>query len=150
MKVFREGLVGSRAIIWYGDILAPLDVNKLVEYHVKSKSDLTLVVAGKYKVPVGVVRIDGENNIIEIREKPVIDMNVTIGVGVLEPYLFDEKIEEELGKNFDFMGEFVPWLISRGYRVKAYVYEDVWVDVGSLESYKKLDMEWVSRIFEEY
>lgn len=147
LKAHREGLVNGRTLIWYGDILAPLDIHDLLKYHAESKSDVTLVVTSRYRVPVGVVKMDSDNNIVEMREKPELDINATIGIAVIEPYILELKLEDELGKDFDFMGDLVPWLINNGYRVKAYIYNGEWFDVGSLERYKKLDMEWITRVF---
>lgn len=147
LKAYRSGIVDSRGLVWYGDILAPLDVKELLDYHVDKRSDLTLVVTRKYRVPVGVAKVDEDFRIVEMREKPELDISATIGVGVVEENVFKGNLEEELGKGFDFMGDFVPWLIKRGFRVHAYIYAGEWFDVGSLERYKKLDNESLS-IFE--
>ncbi|WP_245526400.1 nucleotidyltransferase family protein [Desulfurococcus mucosus] len=149
LKAYRDGLIKGRALIWYGDILAPLDVPDLLRYHSGAGSDLTLVVTNRYRVPVGVVKVDNDYNVVEMREKPELDINATIGVAVAELRVFSEGLERELGRDFDFMGNLVPWLINNGYRVKAYIYSGEWFDVGSLERYKKLDMEWVTRVFDQ-
>ena len=149
LKTYRSGLVDSRGLIWYGDILAPLNVRDLIDYHVDKNADLTLVVTNKYKVPVGVVEADSDNKIIKMVEKPELNISATIGVGVIEEHVFRERIEDELGYSFDFMGEFVPWMINKGYRVYRYIYDGEWFDVGSFERYKKLDANSIA-IFEEH
>lgn len=148
LKAYRSGLVDNTSLIWYGDILAPLDVRDLMEYHTDRKADATLVVSSKYQVPVGVVKMDNLGRVIHMAEKPAIDLPVTIGVAVVEKVVFEERIEENLGKSFDFMGDLIPWLISKNYKVYAYVYDGPWFDVGSLEKYKKLDINGLA-IFEK-
>lgn len=148
LKAYRTGLADSRGLIWYGDILAPLDVKELLDYHVDKRADLTLAVTRRYRVPVGVVELDGDLQVKRMREKPELNISATVGISVLEEQVFRHEVERELGKNFDFMGDFVPWLISKGYRVYAYIYTGAWFDVGSLERYKKLDTDSLA-IFEE-
>jgi len=147
LKAYREGLFEGRALIWYGDILAPIDVSSLLEYHESKESDITLVVTSRYRVPVGIVKTSNDNDVVEMKEKPELDIKATIGIAVVEPRIFDEKLEDVLGKSFDFMGDLVPWAINNGFRVKAYIYEGEWYDVGSLERYKKLDVSWITRAF---
>lgn len=139
LKAYRTGLVDGRGLIWYGDIVAPLDVKNLLDYHVDKKADLTLVVTKRYRVPVGVVQVSHDNRVTSMVEKPELDISATIGVGVVEEHVLRDDIENHLGRNFDFMGDLVPWLINRGYRVYAYYYQGVWFDVGSLERYKKIN-----------
>lgn len=148
LKAYRSKLISSRGLIWYGDIIAPLNVRELLDYHEDKKADLTLVVTSRYRVPVGVVNIGEDNKIVCMFEKPELNISATVGIGVIEQKVFDQKLEEYLGRDFDFMGDLVPWLINRGYRVYAYLYNDIWFDVGSLERYKKLENEDLS-IFDE-
>jgi mannose-1-phosphate guanylyltransferase len=138
LKAYRFGLISKRALIWYGDILAPVDIHDLLNFHRDVNADLTLVISRRYRVPVGVVKVNDKLVVEEIREKPELDIMATLGIGVLESSVLEEPIEDDLGKNFDFMGDFVPWMIKRGYKVFAYIYEGAWYDVGSLERYKKL------------
>lgn len=139
LKAYRSNLANGRSLIWYGDILAPLDVKSLVDFHVDKGADLTLVVASRYQVPVGVVRFESDYRVVHMTEKPFIDIPVTIGIALAEDRVFEKDVEKVLGKSFDFMGDMVPWLIKEGYKVYAYVYDGPWYDVGSLERYKKLD-----------
>jgi mannose-1-phosphate guanylyltransferase len=128
------------AIIWYGDILAPVDVSALIEFHRAEGADATLVVSDKYKVPVGVAHIDSLGNVIELTEKPWLNLYVTIGVLTLEASVL-RNVESSLGSAFDIMGDLIPWMIRKGLKVKAFIHKDLWFDVGSLERYVKIDYE---------
>ncbi len=139
LNAWKRGLLsGNDLLIWYGDILAPLDVNDLLNKHYRWDADATVVVADKYQVPVGVAKVNDNNDIIELREKPWIDIHATIGILILKPKILDYA-EEAMGKSFDIMGELIPWMIRQGRKVKAYIYNGPWYDVGSLERYAKLD-----------
>jgi len=139
LQAYKKGLFNNHnaILVWYGDILAPVAVDGLLRTHLESKAAATIAVAQKYQLPVGVARIDEKGCIVELHEKPWYNINVTIGVLVLDPELLGES-EEELGKKFDLMGDYIPWLIRKGYTVKAYIHKGLWYDVGSLERYMKL------------
>lgn len=131
-------------LVWYGDIIAMINPIKLLEKHWERGADATLALASRYQVPVGVAKVR-ESVIEELEEKPWINLNVTIGVLAVEPSVIAEA-EKELGTSFDIMGDLVPWLIGRGRKVYAYMYDGAWWDVGSLERYRKLD----EKAFEEF
>ncbi|MEM0021203.1 MAG: nucleotidyltransferase family protein [Fervidicoccaceae archaeon] len=146
-KAISEGLVKKRALIWYGDILAKIDLNDLIAFHERNASELTLVVSNKYSVPVGIVELDEEKRVRKMTEKPELDINATIGVALMETEVFSSNVVEELGKSFDLMGDMVPLILKKERRVYAYVYDGIWYDVGSLERYKKINAENLDREF---
>ncbi len=139
LKAYERGLLNGTTIVWYGDIMAPLNLEDLLSVHQGSGAAATIVVAARYRVPVGVAVVR-DGYIAELREKPWLDMNVTIGILALEPSVLREA-GEELGTRFDIMGDMIPWMLRRGYPVKAYVYGGPWWDVGSLERYKKINLD---------
>ncbi len=144
LNAWRRGLLDGDVIIWYGDILAPLDVPRLLGAHRGAAA--TLAVADRYQVPVGVARVE-DGRIVEMQEKPWLPLRATIGVLALDTGVLDEA-GERLGTSFDIMGDLVPLLISEGLEVRAYVYEGPWYDVGSLERYQKLPEEELAEFLE--
>jgi NDP-sugar pyrophosphorylase family protein len=140
LNAYKRGLLDGydALLVWYGDILAPLDVRDLLERHQSWGAHATLVLASRYQVPVGVARVEGDSDIVELREKPWLDLRVTIGILALDPQVLGEA-EEALGKSFDVMTHIIPWMIGRGMTVKAYPYDGPWYDVGSMERYAKLN-----------
>jgi len=138
LKAWKLGLLGSDVVlVWYGDILAPLDVGALLSTHRKSGARATLAVARGYRVPVGVARVE-DGRVVELVEKPMLPIYATIGILALDPSVLGEA-GEALGSSFDVMGDLIPWMIGRGMRVQAYIHEGPWYDVGSMERYAKLD-----------
>ena len=140
LNAYKAGLLEGRdtLLVWYGDILAPLNVGDLLDRHRGWRAHATLVLASRYQVPVGVARVSGDGDVVELREKPWLDLKVTIGVLALDPNVLREA-EEALGKSFDIMTHMIPWMIRRDMKVKAYIYDGPWIDVGSMERYAKLD-----------
>jgi mannose-1-phosphate guanylyltransferase len=145
LNAWRRGMLDSdTVVVWYGDILATLDPQDLARRHSEWGADATLALAEGYQVPVGVAEVDGEGNVLSLREKPWLPVRVTIGVLALNPRVLGEA-QEALGTSFDVMTHLIPWMIRRGKRVKAYTHRGPWYDVGSLERWAKLD----ERILEE-
>ncbi len=137
-------------LVYYGDILTNMDLSSLLKYHHERNADATLAVASKYQVPVGVVEVDKENRVVEIREKPWLPIKATIGILVLKTSTL--KMLEEIRstrEKIDIMGDFIPVLIKRGAKVYAYLYDGEWFDVGTTERYEKLDNEKIDNMFRE-
>ena len=145
LKAFKNGLFKDNTIIiWYGDIIAPINIYDLLSFHRNRKSDVTIVLADRYQVPVGVARVGDDDSVVELVEKPWLNLYVSIGVIVLESQILNN-VEDSLGKSFDIMGDLVPWIIKRGYKVKAYIHRGVWYDVGSLERYVKINYDAIKQ-----
>ncbi len=145
LKAYKHGILSEITLIWYGDILAPLDVSDVLRRHVEDKHDLTLVITNRYKVPVGIAQLAEDGRILSMQEKPELNIHATIGVAVINSDLLGEA-EKVLGKKFDFMGDLVPYLIKKGKRVYGYLYDGPWFDIGSLERYKKIDFNKVAKV----
>lgn len=114
LNAYRQGLLDADTVlVWYGDILAPVDVGELLQKHREAEAAATLVLADRYQVPVGVAEVDGDGNIVKLEEKPWLPLKVTIGVLTLNPKILP-RAEEVLGRSFDIMGDLIPWMIGEG------------------------------------
>lgn len=138
LKAIRTGRITSDTIlVWYGDIISDLDIKALLEKHFSSGATVTIAVADRYKVPVGIPRLEGDT-VLELREKPWLEnVKPSIGILVLERRAIEES-GKVLGKSFDIMRDLVPSIIRNGGMVKAYIHKGHWYDVGSIERYKKI------------
>ncbi|MCS6769747.1 MAG: nucleotidyltransferase family protein [Candidatus Caldarchaeum sp.] len=124
-------------LVYYGDILTNLDLRALAQKHQAEKAAATLALAPRYQLPVGVAEVR-DSRVVSMREKPFIDINVTIGLLALEARTL--KLAE---RSVDIMSDLIPFLIEKGEKVAAYVSEAFWYDVGSTEKYEKLTNEMV-------
>ena len=77
--------INSTSIISYGDTLARINLNDLLNKHKKSKSLMSLVML--YKNPFGIVKWDYKRKLTSFDEKPM--LNHFIGYAVVEPNIFD-------------------------------------------------------------
>jgi mannose-1-phosphate guanylyltransferase len=78
-----------------------------------------------------------------MREKPFININVTIGLLILEA-----KALAYAENASDIMSDLIPRLIEKKEKVAAYVTEAFWYDVGSTEKYEKLTHDIVEKYLE--
>ena len=150
LNAYRRGFLDEydNIIIYYGDILSDVNLRDLINHHISSNSMATLVLADKYQVPVGVAKISG-GSIVELWEKPFLDINVTIGILALNVGILDE-LNESYGDRpeVDIMGDLIPYMIKSGFKVSPYLHRGFWYDVGSVERFEKLDINLLEKIYE--
>ncbi|MCS7094941.1 MAG: nucleotidyltransferase family protein [Thaumarchaeota archaeon] len=133
-------------LVHYGDILTNLNVTRLIEAHRSRSSDAVLALSKSYELPVGVARVE-DGRVLELVEKPKIDLYVTIGVLTLSPRALT--ILRGLGRSSDIMRNLVPTMIRNNMAVYPYLLEDEeWFDVGSTERYEKLNSEDIDAMFD--
>ena len=147
LKSYLNGLLSDAndVLVYYGDILADLDLRRLIEHHRTTNADATLLVTRGYQVPVGIASVDEDGRILELKEKPWLPVNATIGILMLKTRVIELLREIHKGST-DIMGDFIPYLIKRGLLVKAFVYEGKWYDIGSIERYEKIDKNWLEEL----
>jgi NDP-sugar pyrophosphorylase family protein len=126
LKNFAK-LVNQRFIFFHCDILTDLNLNKLGDFHIQNKSNLTLALKttqnpSKY----GNARMEG-NRIIDFIEKPKNSeiFLIYIGVGVAEP---------EVIQNLDDVGKFELQLNNIKNKI-GYVYEGFWKSFESEDDF---------------
>tara|TARA_Y100001934_G_scaffold277849_1_gene377646 strand:+ start:1075 stop:1785 length:711 start_codon:yes stop_codon:yes gene_type:complete len=79
-------LFGDFVVMTYGDTFTDIAVAELVDSHVRSDNEATIVVA-PIQSPFGLVEFDGENKVTFFREKPT--LNYYIGYAVINRSAFD-------------------------------------------------------------
>jgi NDP-sugar pyrophosphorylase family protein len=117
-----------------GDHLTNIDIRALVNYHKKSKTIATVALQkNKIALEYGIARV--ENGIVvEFVEKPVIEHFVNTAIYAFEPRIFDYIKEKD-----DFAKDVFPRLLKEGVNISAYLFDDVWFDVGRVSDYERLN-----------
>ena len=129
-------------LVYYGDILSTLAIRKLVAKHEETASAITLVLARDYKVPVGIAQVEGDR-VVGFQEKPTLPLNVTVGGLVISNDAIPILRQVTRTGSADIMTDFVPAAIKQGLKVSPFYLDDFWYDVGTTESYEKLDTDLV-------
>lgn len=118
-----------------GDIFTNLNFEKMMEFHIKNKFDIT-VGTRRYSstIPYGVIE-EKKNNIIGLKEKPTVDYLINGGVYCLNPELI-KYIPED--KYFEIT-DLIDLCIKKGLKVGSYEINEYWMDIGKIEDYNKVN-----------
>jgi NDP-mannose synthase len=121
-------------LVMNGDLLTDIDFNKLVAFHRKQRSALTIAThTRRVKIDLGVLEFDHDYRIKAYVEKPEKSYQVSMGVYVYEPTVL-KHIDH--GKYLDFP-DLVLRLLDRGEKVCAYPTECRWLDIGRPDDYAR-------------
>lgn len=143
-------------IIASGDGVYKMDYNKMLEYHVAKRADITVATktlpAAEDATRFGVIRTDADERIVEFEEKPIVtDSNkVSAGIYVIRRRLLIELIEKAME---DEQHDFVKDILIRyknWKRIYAYELEGYWSNISTVESYYKTNMDFLQKDTRDY
>lgn len=121
-----------------GDILTNLSFSDFFNFHLKSEAIASIALTRRnVHIDFGVIEIDGNNEIIGYDEKP--DLHYLVSMGI---YAFNADVLEYIEKNtyLDFP-DLVKNLLSQGEKVKAFLFDDYWLDIGRMDDYSRANNE---------
>ena len=143
-------------IIASGDCIYKLDYNKVLEYHIDKKADITVVckdIEGNGGLErYGTIRMNEESRIEEFEEKPIVAKSRTISCGIYvirRRQLIEllEKCAEE--DRYDFVKDILIRYKSMkriyGYKIKSY-----WKNIASVEDYFNTNMDFLKPDIRNY
>lgn len=143
-------------VIAAGDGVYKLDYNKVLEYHIAKKSDITVVCkefpADMDTSRFGVVKTDADGRITDFEEKPMVsDSNlVSTGVYILRRRQLIEMIEKCAEEDrYDFVND----ILLRYKNMKAiyaYKMENYWSNISTVDSYYKTNMDFLKPEVRDY
>ncbi len=123
-----------------GDALTDMDLTAMVKFH-KEKGALVTVGLARMPNPLefGIVITDDDGRIQRFLEKPtwgqVFSDTVNTGLYVMEPEVL---AEVSPGEMVDWSSDVFPRLLERGAPLYGYISDGYWEDVGTHESYLKV------------
>lgn len=137
IKRVAKYIKGERFMVTYGDGVADIDLNKLLEFHKKSGSIGTF---SGVRMPsrFGTVRTDSEGKILFWEEKPVLDEYINCGFFVFERKFLDYLSEDE---NCDLEKEPLQTLAAEG-QLSMYQHPGQWQCMDTLRDSIKLNELW--------
>lgn len=143
-------------VIASGDAVYKMDYNKVLEYHIEKKADITVVCkevdSSEDLTRFGTLRMNEESRIEEFEEKPVIAKTNTVscGIYVIRRRQLIELIEQcaEEGR-YDFVKDILIRFkdIKRifGYKIKDY-----WRNIASVDDYFSTNMDFLKPEIRDY
>ena len=142
LQLAKNFLKNGPFIMQYGDVLAKIDYNELVDYHLTNKAQVTMSLSSvEDPSAYGSVKLRG-NKVVGIEEKPKKGLRVSrlVNAGV---HVIDWKIIEGICQKPYCMLEkdVFPKLIREG-KVYGYPFEGQWFDVSTPEIYERVLREW--------
>ena len=124
----------------------------MIELHHRQKADVTI---GVIQVPIeqahrfGVIQTNGFGRVVGFEEKPAQPKSNLVSMGI---YIFNKQvlIKRLTGdgttpeNRADFGRHIVPKMIAEGDKVRAYLFEGYWRDIGTVQTYWEASMELLS------
>lgn len=131
--------------VFNGDILADFDLGEIIDFH---KSKNAYITIGMVRVDnpssYGLIVTDENMRIIKFIEKPKPEEAITdtINAGV---YIFQPEVLEEIPEGIEVSveKETFPLLLEKGKEIYGYIHNGYWLDVGTIEKYKKASFDLI-------
>lgn len=143
-------------VITSGDGVYKLDYNKVLEYHIDKKADITVVCkelpADADTSRFGVLKTDEEGRILDFEEKPIEAQANTIscGIYVIRRRQLIELIEKcAQEERYDFVRDILIRYKNLK-RIYAYRTTDYWNSISSVESYYETNMDFLKADVRKY
>lgn len=143
-------------VIASGDCVYKMDYNKVLEYHIEKKADIT-VVCKEFGNDVnverfGCVKTDEDGRIREFEEKPVKASSHTIscGIYVIRRRQLIEMIEKAAGEGrYDFVNDILIRYKDLK-RIYAYKMTDYWKNISTVQDYYDTNMDFLKPDIRNY
>jgi dTDP-glucose pyrophosphorylase/CBS domain-containing protein len=130
-------------VVTNGDVLAKVDYGHVLEAHLQSGAQATVVVRDyQMQVPFGVVNVDGAA-VVRIDEKPTQSFTISAGAYVISP----EALDLIPAETFYDMPSLLADMIARGLKVGLQRAEGYWMDIGRPPDYAQANADFGS-VFE--
>lgn len=118
-----------------GDIFTNLNVENMMNFHLKNKYDFTIGVRKyEYQIPYGIIETIG-NQVKRIKEKPKLEYLISGGIYCLNPEVLDFIPNNEYYEITDLINS----CIDKGLKVGYYEIKEYWMDIGRIEDYYKVN-----------
>lgn len=143
-------------VIASGDCVYKMDYNKVLEYHIEKKADITVVCKEfPEKTDVsrfGCVKMNEDSRIIDFEEKPLVSSSSTVSTGiyVIRRRLFIDLIEKCAAEDrYDLVSDVIIRYknVKRiyGYKINTY-----WSNIATVDSYFKTNMDFLKPSVRDY
>lgn len=125
--------VATPLLVLNGDILTKMDPARVVDFHRDAEAAATMGVREyEYQIPYGVVEID-DNEIRNLREKPVSRQFINAGIYVLDRTALD-LLPPDAATD---MPALFAACRAAGLKTLAFPIREYWVDIGHIDDYRR-------------
>lgn len=143
-------------VIASGDCVYKMDYNKVLEYHIEKKADITVVCkdmpAGMDVGRYGVIKMNEESRIEDFEEKPIVAKSNTVscGIYVVRRRQLIEMIEKGMEEErYDFVKDI---LIRYKHmkRIYGYKMKEYWSNIATVQDYFDTNMDFLKPEIRDY
>lgn len=135
LKMIRKFLKHDNFFVAYGDDLSDVDINRLLQSHLKSNKIVTITAVNPV-VQFGVAEIEG-NEVVRFQEKPKSDKWINGGFMVMNKKIFDYTDLGELEQD-------VFARLAKDRQINAYKHNGSWTTMNTLKDHIELNEMWNS------
>ncbi|HOL22172.1 MAG TPA: NDP-sugar synthase [bacterium] len=130
-------------VVFNGDVIADFNLDKIIAFHKEKNAYLTIgLVRISNPSSYGLVITDSDMSIKKFIEKPspeeIICDTINSGVYIFSPEIFSEIPS---GRPVSLEKEIFPSLLEKGKKIYAYIHYGYWIDVGTVEKYRKVNFD---------
>ena len=143
-------------VIASGDGIYKLNYNKVLEYHIEKKADITVVcrdaAEGEDVTRFGVVDVADDGRITQFEEKPMVAESsvYSCGIYVVRRRQLIELIERCAAEDrYDFVRDILVRYKNLK-RIYAYKLDSYWSNIASVDSYFKTNMDFLKKDVRNY
>lgn len=136
IKRIRRYVDGERFLCTYGDGLADIDLDALLDFH-KSHGRIATMTAVQPTSRFGVLDVDDEGGIGQFKEKPQVEGWVNIGYFIFEPEIFDYLDGDETVLEQEPLHR-----LAQAGQISAYKHEGFWQPMDTYREALMLNELW--------
>jgi len=142
----------NAVLVLSSDHVYKMDYTLLLQYHHRQQADVTI---GVIDVPLeqasrfGILVADNTGRVLEFQEKPLEPRSTmaSMGIYVFRTDVLAQRLTQDahcLDSDHDFGKNVLPRMLAMGDRIYAYRFKGYWMDVGTVQSYWKANMDFLS------
>ena len=143
-------------VIASGDGIYKLNYNKVLEYHINKKADVTIVTTtldkNKDATRFGVVSVDDNGRIVDFEEKPLVSKSnmVSTGIYVIRRRLLIELLEQAIqDERYDLVKDiFIRHKDNK--KIFAYEMNSYWSNISTVQDYYDTNMDFLDKGTRDY
>ncbi len=131
-----KGKIDNTFILSNCDILIDEDYEKIYNYHKNEKNLITMVCSLKnIKIPYGVIEINENGEIQNMKEKPELSFFTNTGMYIVEPKVIEE-LEDNKSIGFP---DIIEMYKKVGEKIGVYpISENAWMDMGQIDEMEEM------------
>lgn len=121
------------------DILIKSDFSDIIKQHSNKNNVVTMICsAKKFTIPYGIVELDKNENILEMKEKPTLNFLTNTGCYVVSSSVFEYIADNE---NIGFP-DIIDRIKDANKKVGIYpIHQDAWLDMGQFDELNRMERE---------